>query len=367
MRILLEGEAACRAAEFAVADLALLRSMCEGMEHELTRDDANSFDEITRLNMEFHRHIHQSSCNKILPALLSGIVQVSVVLHTFRHYTQAELRRSFAQHREIVDAIEAGDPESGPGRHALPPSRSSGIVDTTTPANRKLRRPGRCGVIKHSLGGTALAIKLVDMTDINTHLERLRMARNSKRSGRIHWTTSNMHTGNRSCPGHVGQVWDRHPAPSAPCSTPGSAALPTAGLPVAQLGEQLRFFGTLDDSLREMVTLTVAAHWGAAFEFWAHAKAAKSAGLSDEIIGALREGTKPLLSDQDLLVYSVVRDLLQARGIEDTVYGELNALLGESALVELVMVVGYYSMVCISMRAFAIGLPDDVEPFWPSR
>ncbi|HVA06148.1 MAG TPA: GntR family transcriptional regulator [Acidimicrobiales bacterium] len=110
VRILLEGEAARRAAEFAVADLALLRSMCSSMERELKGDASNSFDEITRLNMEFHRHIHESSCNKILPALLSGIVQVSVVLHTFRHYTQAELQRSFVQHREIVDAIEAGDP-----------------------------------------------------------------------------------------------------------------------------------------------------------------------------------------------------------------------------------------------------------------
>jgi len=110
VRILLEGEAARRAAEFAVADLALLRSICTSMERELMRDDSKSFDEITRLNMEFHQHIHQSSCNKILPSLLSGIVQVSVVLHTFRHYTQAELRRSFTQHREIVDAIEAGDP-----------------------------------------------------------------------------------------------------------------------------------------------------------------------------------------------------------------------------------------------------------------
>ncbi|HVA06147.1 MAG TPA: carboxymuconolactone decarboxylase family protein [Acidimicrobiales bacterium] len=142
---------------------------------------------------------------------------------------------------------------------------------------------------------------------------------------------------------------------------------PKAGQPAAQLGEQLRFFGTLDDLLREMVTLTVAAHWGAEFEFWAHAKAAKSAGLSDEIIEALRKGTTPPLSDRDLLVYSVVGDLLQAKGMSDSVYDELHSLLGESALVELVMVVGYYSMVCISMRAFAIGLPDDVEPFWPPR
>jgi alkylhydroperoxidase family enzyme len=142
---------------------------------------------------------------------------------------------------------------------------------------------------------------------------------------------------------------------------------PKAGQPAAQLGEQLRFFGTLDDSLREMVTLIVAAHWGAAFEFWAHAKAARSAGLDDEVIEALREGRTPSLTAQDLLVYSVVGDLLQRRGIEDVAYDELRASLGESALVELVMVVGYYSMVCISMRAFAIGLPDDVEPFWPPR
>lgn len=142
---------------------------------------------------------------------------------------------------------------------------------------------------------------------------------------------------------------------------------PTAGQPAAQLGEQLRFFGSLDDSLREMVTLTVAAHWGAAFEFWAHAKAATSAGLSDKVIQALRDGSTPPLSDQDFLVYSVVGDLLQAKSIADTVYNDLRSLLGERALVELVMVVGYYSMVCISMRAFAIGLPDDEEPFWPPR
>lgn len=109
VRILLEGEAARRAAEFGVADLEALRDKCETMERELRRDDNNSFDEITRLNMEFHRHIQEASCNKILPSLLSGIVQVSVVLHTFRHYTKSELRRSFAQHREIVDALEARD------------------------------------------------------------------------------------------------------------------------------------------------------------------------------------------------------------------------------------------------------------------
>jgi alkylhydroperoxidase family enzyme len=204
------------------------------------------------------------------------------------------------------------------------------------------------------------------MTGINTHtLERLRMGRieaigpdSLDNEQRAYWesvVSGPRGPGLGPSPRSLGALFDTW------------LRAPTAGLPAAQLGEQLRFFGTLDDSLREMVTLTVAAHWGAAFEFWAHAKAAKSAGLSDEIIEALREGTKPLLSDQDLLVYSVVGDLLQARGIEDTVYDELNALLGESALVELVMVVGYYSMVCISMRAFAIGLPDDVEPFWASR
>jgi len=139
---------------------------------------------------------------------------------------------------------------------------------------------------------------------------------------------------------------------------------PAAGQPAAQLGEQLRFFGSLDDSLREMVTLTVAAHWGAAFEFWAHATAAKSAGLNEKVIDALRDGHTPPLPDQELLVYSAVGDLLQAKNIEDAVYDNLRSLLGEPGLVELVMVVGYYSMVCITMRAFAIELPDDVEPFW---
>ena len=116
-----------------------------------------------------------------------------------------------------------------------------------------------------------------------------------------------------------------------------------------------------------MVTLTVAAHWGAAFEFWAHSNAAKAAGVRDDVVEALRDGLVPDLSSEHLLVHSAVGQLLQAKPITDSAYEELRSLLGERILVELVMVVGYYSMVCISMRAFDIGLPEDVEPFWPDQ
>ncbi|MFG2924964.1 GntR family transcriptional regulator [Streptomyces sp. NPDC048305] len=111
LRALLEGHAARRAAEreLPTADLDELRTLCaemEELEHVGTRA---SNDRITELNMEFHRALHRASGNALLPGVLSGVIQISLVRHTFHHYAPVEMRRSLRQHRDLVDAIEAGD------------------------------------------------------------------------------------------------------------------------------------------------------------------------------------------------------------------------------------------------------------------
>lgn len=119
LRSLLESYAA-RNAALRGADVMRLRELCEAMEQQLGRldegaaDDAH--DEITRLNMEFHQAIHEAGGRRLLPELLSRVIEVPLVRRTFHQYTTAELNRSCTQHRELTEAIAAGD---GDWAHAV--------------------------------------------------------------------------------------------------------------------------------------------------------------------------------------------------------------------------------------------------------
>jgi DNA-binding GntR family transcriptional regulator len=109
LRALLEGHAARRAATGGGIDLVALAELCALMEeHGESGGDGRSADEITRLNMELHRAVHRAG-GRLLPDLLTRLIDVPVVRRTFHTYSEAELRRSFAQHRELIEALAAGD------------------------------------------------------------------------------------------------------------------------------------------------------------------------------------------------------------------------------------------------------------------
>ncbi|PVZ08531.1 GntR family transcriptional regulator [Actinomycetospora cinnamomea] len=112
LRALLEGHAARRAAIDGGVDLVVLRELCERMEAHAEGDaetrGERGADEITRLNMELHRTVHRAA-GRLLPDLLVRLIDVPVVRRTFHTYSEAELQRSFAQHRELVEALAAGD------------------------------------------------------------------------------------------------------------------------------------------------------------------------------------------------------------------------------------------------------------------
>lgn len=111
LHALLEGYGARRAAETGGADVERLHDLCASMEQAVGSGDDDRFDEVTRLNLEFHGDIHRASGNIALPGVIAGFAQRSLVRHTFAHYTPTEIERAFAQHREMTDAIAARDGE----------------------------------------------------------------------------------------------------------------------------------------------------------------------------------------------------------------------------------------------------------------
>ncbi|MGW2825306.1 GntR family transcriptional regulator [Streptomyces sp. NPDC001443] len=111
IRALLESHAARRAAEREGSEAFVeeMRALCDAMDEVAAADGDDADDRITALNVEFHRTLHRAAGNALLPGLISGVIEISLVRHTFHNYSSEEMRRSLRQHRELVDAMDARD------------------------------------------------------------------------------------------------------------------------------------------------------------------------------------------------------------------------------------------------------------------
>ena len=138
---------------------------------------------------------------------------------------------------------------------------------------------------------------------------------------------------------------------------------PEIGDAVQQLGGALRFDSSLPGHLRELAILMVARRWRANYEWYAHAPIAEREGLEVSVIKAVKEGEAPEDAPDDVLtVHRFVSELVETRRVCDETYQETKALIGEQGLVELISVVGYYSLLAGLLNTFEIGVPSGEEP-----
>jgi len=126
-----------------------------------------------------------------------------------------------------------------------------------------------------------------------------------------------------------------------------------------KLGELVRYETSLPPRLSELAILTVARHWTAHFEWQAHKKEALKAGISPEIIASIASGGTPELeSAEQRIVYRIATTLLVTRAVPEALYQEGVRLLHERGMVDLIGVLGYYSLVAMTLNTFEIGLPE---------
>ena len=121
------------------------------------------------------------------------------------------------------------------------------------------------------------------------------------------------------------------------------------------LGQYCRYETCLLPRLSELAILTTARIWDAAYEWQAHLQPAREAGLSEEVIVALGEDMTPTFGSPDEeLVYSFTRELNLTRAVSDDLYARTLAVLGPDATVDLVGVLGYYSLISMTIKAFEV-------------
>lgn len=134
----------------------------------------------------------------------------------------------------------------------------------------------------------------------------------------------------------------------------------------SRLGEFLRYATLLPARLNELAIIVVGRHWNSQLEFYIHAEAAKVAGLDAACIEAIRLGQAPVFAeDEEQEIYDYARLLLQTGTVPDAVHAAIVERWGPRGAVELTGVIGYYTMVSMTLNAHGIPLPDGASPPLP--
>lgn len=140
---------------------------------------------------------------------------------------------------------------------------------------------------------------------------------------------------------------------------------PVLGDAAQRLGETVRFESTLPPQLRELAILVVAAKWKAQYEWWAHERIARREGLDERIIESVKTETPPDFSNPtEAVVYNFACELLDEHRVSEVLYNEAIKLLGETGVTELVILLGYYTLVSMTLNVFEVPLPaGETAPF----
>ncbi len=132
------------------------------------------------------------------------------------------------------------------------------------------------------------------------------------------------------------------------------------------LGELLRYQTTLTPRQSELAILATGRACRSPFEWYAHRLEAERVGIEPAVIDSLLADDWPAgLSADDAAVLRFALELNRINSVSDATYADALARFGERTVVELTALVGYYTMVAMTLNAHQIPLPDGVSPAFP--
>jgi 4-carboxymuconolactone decarboxylase len=133
-----------------------------------------------------------------------------------------------------------------------------------------------------------------------------------------------------------------------------------------QLGELLRFRTSLPPHLKELAILVTGRHCHAQLEWHIHEQMALKAGLPQAAIDDVHAGRRPRGLDEDgLAVFDYADELNRRRTVGENNYRRVLARWHAVGVVELTALIGYYTMVAMTLNCHDIPLPDGVPPPLP--
>lgn len=126
----------------------------------------------------------------------------------------------------------------------------------------------------------------------------------------------------------------------------------------AAFGTMLRDGTSVDKRLSELAIVITARFWTAQFEWNAHAPGALRAGVSQDVVQAIRDRRPPPFERSDeKAVFDYLTELYEQRKVRDATYSALVAEIGTETAIELTAIAGFYAAVAMLIVAFDTDLP----------
>ena len=135
---------------------------------------------------------------------------------------------------------------------------------------------------------------------------------------------------------------------------------------IAHTGTFVRYDLDLPESLRETIIIATASEIKSQYEFFAHARLALQAGVSEDTIQAIAQGTAPEgLSGDEAMLVRYVQELLRYHEISDPTFNAVRDRFGVQKTLEITALVGHYLLVGQILAAFEVDLPEGATPELP--
>ena len=118
-----------------------------------------------------------------------------------------------------------------------------------------------------------------------------------------------------------------------------------------RLGEYLRYRSVIGLQLSELAILVTARYWSQQVEWSIHAPIAIREGIPESVVTAIANGHEPAFEDQNqALVWTFSRQILAHQSVDESNWSRAVDAFGEQGAVDLLGVVGYYTMLSIMMN-----------------
>ena len=123
-------------------------------------------------------------------------------------------------------------------------------------------------------------------------------------------------------------------------------------------------YSVVPPKLTELAIIMGARAWTAHYAWYVHRRAAERAGLSTEVIEAIRDGRRPAKMDREVaVVYDFCNELLTTKQVSDAALQSARGVLGgDRGVVDLVGTLGAYQLVAMMMVVDQFPLPQGVAP-----
>jgi 4-carboxymuconolactone decarboxylase len=129
------------------------------------------------------------------------------------------------------------------------------------------------------------------------------------------------------------------------------------------LGNHIRHGNSLPDRLVELAILVTGRHWTAQYEWWAHYKRAREAGLPMHIADAIAERRRPAgMQPDEEAVYEFSRELHETQQVGDAAWAKAKALFSEEQILDLVATCGFYVLISMVLNVAQAGIPGNEPP-----